>query len=120
MRQKDRSKRPIDEFIVRHCAEDYELMYELFKELGYDITKNIHNQFCERHNLIPDTRKKVNRSKANLVQKKPNLTQEQIDWIQNLYIPRDKDYGLVAMSKIFDVSIYYIAKIIKERDNILI
>lgn len=61
----ERSRNPIDEIKIRHLVEHYEGMYELLEILGYDTTYSIHKQFCERYNLIPDTKKRVNKSKSN-------------------------------------------------------
>lgn len=32
--------------------EDYVIMWELIKSIRYDITKDIHQQFIDRHNLL--------------------------------------------------------------------
>ena len=40
------------------------------------------------------------------------LTQEQVNWIRNNYIPRDKDFGCRALAKKFNVSHVVISSII--------
>ena len=41
-------------FISEH---DYKLTYEFLRRIGYSLDRSIHEQFCERHNLIPTTKK---------------------------------------------------------------
>lgn len=36
--------------------KDWIEAYEFLKSMGYDLTKNIHLQFCEKHNLKPRKR----------------------------------------------------------------
>lgn len=38
--------------------EDWIETYEFLKTMGYDLSKNIHEQFCERYNLQPRKRMK--------------------------------------------------------------
>ena len=33
--------------------KDWVEMYNFLKKIGYDLTKNIHEQFCKKHNLKP-------------------------------------------------------------------
>lgn len=44
--------------LVSPKLDDYCKMYKFLYEMGYDLTKDVHVQFCERHNLIPKVRKK--------------------------------------------------------------
>jgi len=37
--------------------EDYVEMYLTLKVMGYDLTKDIHEQFCHKYNLIPNNPK---------------------------------------------------------------
>jgi hypothetical protein len=53
-----RNTKPIDKHFIKHTYEEYNLAYELLELLGYDITKNIHRQFCEKHNFVYDDKKK--------------------------------------------------------------
>ncbi len=53
-----RGTKPIDKHLIRHTIEEYNLTYELLELLGYDITKNIHKQFCEKHNFVYNEKKK--------------------------------------------------------------
>lgn len=36
--------------------KDWIETFEFLKSMGYDLSKNIHEQFCERHNLKPRKR----------------------------------------------------------------
>ena len=38
--------------------KDWIETFEFLKSMGYDLSKNIHEQFCERHNLKPRKRMK--------------------------------------------------------------
>ena len=33
-------------------AEDYKLMYDFLKSIGYDVTKDVHKQFCKKYKLV--------------------------------------------------------------------
>lgn len=39
-------------------AEDWIDMYKFLESIGYDISKDIHIQFCEKHNITPNIRNK--------------------------------------------------------------
>lgn len=36
--------------------EDWIETFEFLKKIGYSLERNIHEQFCERHNLVPRKR----------------------------------------------------------------
>jgi len=38
---------------------DYVEMYKYLEKIGYDLTKDIHVQFCERHGFTPNSPKKT-------------------------------------------------------------
>jgi hypothetical protein len=46
---------PLMMFSVK--KEDYIIMYNFFKSIGYSLETDIHTQFCEKHNLKPKIRK---------------------------------------------------------------
>ena len=37
---------------------DYCAMYEFLEKIGYDLNRNIHEQFCEKYGLIPKKKRK--------------------------------------------------------------
>ena len=40
--------------------EDWIETFEFLKQIGYDLSKDIHEQFCDKHNLTPRKRKYEN------------------------------------------------------------
>lgn len=60
-----RYSKPIEQHKVHHSVEEYGLVYELLELLGYDTENNIHKQFCEKHNLFFDEKKRRKLSKYN-------------------------------------------------------
>ena len=42
--------------LTNPTIEDYRMMYQFFESIGYDPTKDIHEQFCLKHGLNPRQR----------------------------------------------------------------
>jgi hypothetical protein len=59
-RTKNKTKKPEDvsaRFALnKPGVEEYQVMYKFLISAGYDITKDIHKQFCEKYNLVPKPR----------------------------------------------------------------
>jgi hypothetical protein len=49
--------------LVHPNLEDYCMCYGFFSNIGYDPSKDIHTQFCEKYNLTPSVRKKKDENK---------------------------------------------------------
>lgn len=48
--------------LVKPTKDDYIETYQLLEKMGYDLKKDIHTQFCEKHNLTPRNPKKQHTS----------------------------------------------------------
>lgn len=49
--------------IVHPSRYDYLMMYKAMEQMGYDLEKDIHLQFCEKYNLPPKQRQIKNKNK---------------------------------------------------------
>ena len=78
------------------------------------MTLSDHSRLHQANRVVPDW---VKEAQSNRMVGRPNtwlrkLTNEDITYIRQNYIPRDKEYGLRALSRKFDVSHATLSRIV--------
>lgn len=58
-RKKYNYKRTTHPRLTNVTKKDFYFMFRFLEQLGYDLTRPIHEQFCEKHNLTPKRPLKV-------------------------------------------------------------